>query len=235
VVLTLRVTGADLASREVLGSVELHQFAGTTRIGPAVFIPYDTSPAGGSATIHVPFLVPRYGATPEAVWRVTKVTAHDGAGPSRILRGDALAAYGAEFRVTQLVDADAPVLDGIALGAGQSPTVVDPGTGVTVRYLVTVSDPRAGVWKGRLVLAGPDGRQAVGRFAVASDGRHLTCGSGSLIDDIHDHVECDVPVDLPAGAPAGTWTVARVALIDQAENDRVVARPAAPAVSVTRG
>ena len=32
-----------------------------------------------------------------------------------------------------------------------------------------------------------------------------------------------------------TWTVARVALIDQAENDRVISRPAAPAVSVTRG
>lgn len=54
------------------------------------------------------------------------------------------------------------------------------------------------------MLAGPGGRQAVGRFAVASDGRHLTCGSGGLIDDIHDHVEGDVPVDLPAGAPAGT-------------------------------
>ena len=70
---------------------------------------------------------------------------------------------------------------------------------------------------------------------MASDGRHLTCGTAGLVDDFFDHVDCYVPVDIPAGTPAGTWTVARVVLTDQAGNTARVTRPAAPVVTVTHG
>lgn len=240
VVLSFTVTDADPTAVEISGSVEIQQFVGITTIGPPTTIPYDaqlmeTTPgAARRATVRMYFNVPRYGATAEAIWRVTKLTAHDGSGNSRTLKGRALAAFGAEFGVTQLVDADGPVLDRIALGPDQSAYVVDPGTGVTLDYRVTVTDLQAGFWKGRLVLAGPNDLRVISPFVVAFDGRHLTCGSDSLISDIYDHVECDVPVVIPAGTPAGTWTVARVALTDQAGNSVVIAQPAGPTVYVTR-
>lgn len=186
-----------------------------------------------AAAARLPFLIPQYGATRHAAWRLLKLTATDAMTGDVVVEGSAL--QDVKVGVTQRVDWARPTFHEVALWPGQSPTVADPGTGVTLEYGVTVSDLQAGVWKGRLVLAGPDGRQLESTFAVASDGRHLTCGTASLIDDIHDHVLCYAPVVVPAGTPAGTWTVARVDLTDQAENSTRISRPAAPSVTVTRG
>ncbi|MFG1608138.1 hypothetical protein [Actinoplanes sp. NPDC049265] len=235
VVLTWTVTDVDPAALEVSGSVELRQFAGATAVGATTFIPYDAVLVGvapgeaprATSRVHLP--VPRYGSTSEAVWRVTKLTAHDGNGNFRALRGDGVA----EFGVTQLVETDGPVLDQIALAPGQNAKVVDTGGGVTLDYRITASDLQAGLWKGRLTLAGPDGRRVSSLFSVASDGRHLTCGFGSLINNIYDRVECAAQVDIPAGTPAGTWTPARLALTDQAGNTRILNHLSGPAITVT--
>ena len=236
VVLTWTVTDVDPAALEVSGSVELRQFAGATAVGATTFIPYDavllgTAPGEtprATSRVHLP--VPRYGAVPEAVWRVTKLTAHDGNGNFRALRGAGVA----EFGVTQLVEADGPVLDRIALAPGQDAHVVDAGGGVTLDYRVTATDLQAGLWKGRLTLAGPDGQRIGADFAMASDGRHLTCGFGSLANNIYDRVECAAQVDIPAGTPPGTWEPVRLALTDQAGNTRVVNNPSGPAITVSR-
>jgi hypothetical protein len=236
VVLTWTVTDGDPAALEVSGSVELRQFAGGTAVGATTFIPYDavllgTAPGEtprATSRVHLP--VPRYGAVPEAVWRVTKLTAHDGNGNFRALRGAGVA----EFGVTQLVEADGPVLDRIALAPGQDAHVVDAGGGVTLGYRVTATDLQAGLWKGRLTLAGPDGQRIGADFAMASDGRHLTCGFGSLANNIYDRVECAAQVDIPAGTPPGTWEPVRLALTDQAGNTRVVNHPSGPAITVSR-
>jgi hypothetical protein len=235
---TLTVTDTNPAAVDVMGWVELRQFAGGATVGAPLQLRFfdpliETAPGVRTATMELDFAVPRYGTTPEAVWRVTRVYVLDGQ-VERTLRGDALAAFGAEFGVTQLVETDAPRLDGIALGPDQSPYVVDPGTGVTVDYRVTVTDLPSGFWKGRLVLDGPGDARLTTPFAVAWDGRHLTCGTGSLIPDVHDHVECAVDVAIPAGTPAGTWTVARVALTDRIGTTVTLTRPAGPAVYVTR-
>ena len=234
VVLTWTVTDADPAALAVSGSVELRQFAGATAVGATTFIPYDAVLVGSSpgeaprATSRVHLPVPRYGATPEAVWRVTKLTAHDVNGNFRALRGAGVA----EFGVTQLVEADGPVLDQIALGPAQATHVLDTGGGVTLDYRVTATDLQAGLWKGELTVAGPEGRRIGTRFSMSADGRPLTCGFGSLSNNIYDHVECAVQVDVPAGAPAGVWTPARLALTDQAGNTRVLNHPAAPKITV---
>jgi hypothetical protein len=229
-VLTFTAAGAHPDAREISGSVEMRQFAGASAVGPVTTVPYDAAlieAGSGSTTVRVFFGVPRYGATADAVWRITRLTARDDHGTERVLRGDGLPAFG----VTQLVDAGEPVLDQVALGPDQSPYVVDAGAGAQVDYRVVATDLQAGIWKGRLTVAGPDGVRVSAGFAVSSDGRHLTCGTSSLIDDIFDHVECSVPVVVTAG----TWTVARVALTDQAGNTRVVNRPEGPTVYVTRG
>jgi hypothetical protein len=237
VVLSWTVSDADPAALEVSGSVELRQFVGVTAVGATTFIPYDAVLVGSSpgeaprATSRVHLPVPRYGATPEAVWRVVKLTAHDGNGNFRALRGAGVA----EFGVTQLVEVDGPVLDQIALAPGQAGHVVDAGGGMTLDYRVTATDLQAGLWKGRLTLDGPDARRLTSPFSVASDGRHLTCGFGSLINNIYDRVECAVQVDVPAGTPPGVWKPARLVLTDQAGNSRVITRPSGPAIVVSRG
>ncbi|MFC3383783.1 hypothetical protein [Couchioplanes azureus] len=233
VVLTVDMTDTHPTAVEIMGTAEFRQFAGATPVGQPWKIPFDavltgTAPAR-SATASIYFRVPQYGATAQAAWRVTKITAHDGYG------NESAAKNPARLAVDQLVDGAGPVLDGIALAPGQPAEVVDPGTGVTVDYRVTVSDLQAGFWTGRLVLTGPDGLRIGTPFAIAFDGRHLTCGTASLIDDIHDRVECAVPVVIPAGTPAGRWTVTRVTLTDQADNSLAVSHPDGPAVSVTRG
>jgi hypothetical protein len=234
---SLTLTDTNPAAVEVMGWVELRQFAGGTEVGAPLRLRFfdpliETSPGVRTATISLGFAVPRYGTTPEAVWRVTRVNVLDGQ-VERTLHGDALAKFGADFRVTQLTETDAPQLDGIALGPGQSPNVIDPGTGVTVNYRVTATDLPSGLWKGRLILTGPNGARLTTPFAVAWDGRHLTCGS-DLIADIYDHVECSVDVAIPAGTPAGTWTVARVTLTDRLGTSANVARPTGPTVHITR-
>lgn len=226
VVLSFTVTDSDPAGHEISGSAEIRQFAGATAVGPAWAIPYDAVLTDAGAAVRMFMSIPQYGATTGAVWRVTRLTAHDAAGNHRTLRGDVLPEVG----VTQLADSGDPELDGIALGPGQSDVVTDPGGGATVDYRVTVSDPQAGFWKGRLILSGPGGQLVKTSFAVASDGRHLTCGTGSLIDDMYTEVECSVP----AVIPAGTWSVQRVTLTDQAGNTTIVHRPSAPVVLVTR-
>ena len=225
VVLSFTVTDADPDGREISGSAEIRQFAGDTAVGATWTIPYDAAISGSTAAIRMFIGVPQYGATPEAVWRVTKLTVRDTVGNFRTLRGEALPEVG----VTQRVDSADPQLDGIALGPGQSDVVTDPGDGAIVDYRVTVTDLQAGFWKGRIVLTGSGGQQAKASFAVASDGRHLTCGTASLIDDIYAEVECYVPVVIPAGV----WSVQRVALTDQANHTTIVNRPAAPVVTVT--
>ncbi|MCA2215833.1 hypothetical protein [Jidongwangia harbinensis] len=234
---SLTLTDTNPAAVEVMGWVELRQFAGGTEVGAPlrlrIFDPLlDTAPGVRTATIALSFPVPRYGTAPEAVWRVTRVDVLDGQ-IERTLRGDALAAFGAEFGVTQLVETDAPRLDDVTLGENQSPYVVDPGTGVRVDYRVTATDLPSGLWKGRLVLAGPGGARLTTPFAAVWDGRHLTCGS-NLIDGIYDHVECRVDVAIPAGTPAGTWTVARVTLTDRLGTSATITRPDGPTVYVTR-
>ncbi|WP_199509939.1 hypothetical protein [Nucisporomicrobium flavum] len=226
--LRFTVTGADPAASEISGAVWYAQFAGGRQIGPDTFVPYDAGVSGGGpVTIGVPLSVPQYGATGTAVWRPVKLTARDGYAGDLALEGAAL--EGAEVGVTQLVDSVRPVFHEVGLWPGQSPEVVDPGSGATVTYRVTVSDLQAGFWKGRLILAGPRGHRVESGFAVAFDGRHLTCGTDSLIEDVFDHVDCSVPVVVPAG----TWRVARVVLTDQAQNRTTVRRPAAPLVTVS--
>jgi len=229
--LRFTVTGADPAASEIHGSIWYAQYAGDRQIGPTEFAPYDNvDPRTGAARLSVH--VPQYGATRHAEWRLLKLTATDATSGAATVEGPALA--GVEVGVTQRVDSARPTHHVTTLWFGQSSRVVDPGTGVTLEYAVTVSDLQAGFWTGRLTLTGPDGRRARSAFTVASDGRHLTCGAASLVDDFFDHVLCHVPVDIAAGAPAGAWSVARVTLTDRAGNTTVVRRPAAPVVTVVR-
>jgi hypothetical protein len=232
--LSWTVTGIDPTAYEISGSYTFRQYVGTTAVGPAVVVPYDVSRSfpDASYVVHASIELPRFGSAAEASWRFVKLTARDTMGHEAALGA---AAIGVRIGVTQLVDAAAPVLDGVDLPPWQSADIVDTGSGATVEFFLTVTDLQAGIWKGRVVLGGPGGARATGTFAVASDGRHLTCGSGSLIDDVYDHVPCSVTVDVPAGAPPGTWSVVRVGLTDNANNTRRYARPAGPVVHLTRG
>jgi hypothetical protein len=232
--LSWTVTGIDPAAYEISGSYTFRQYVGTTPVGPAVVVPYDVTQSSPAPTlvVHESITLPRYGATPEASWRFVRLTARDAMGHERAIGA---AAIGVQIGVTQLADTAGPVLEGISLAPWQSADIVDTGAGATAEFFVTLTDAQAGVWKGRLVLGGPGGERAVGSFAVASDGRHLTCGSDSLIDDVYQHVPCSVPVALPAGATPGTWSVVRVGLTDNATNTIGNARPVAPVVHLTRG
>jgi hypothetical protein len=228
VALTWTVTdrAADVAG--IGGTVVLRQFVGSAPVGPARTVRYDleagTAPVyadsgdAASSTYKYTFVVPRYGSAPEAVWKVTRFTAKDDKGHSRTLSAPALARFGAQFAVTQLVDTAGPTADGVSLVVGQPSAVFDPGTGLTLKYDVMITDEGAGFWKGRLVVAGPGGKRIGVPFAVEDTGGWTrTCGEGQEVWDL-TWLSCEIAVVLPVGSPSGTWTVARLELTDNAGN-----------------
>lgn len=235
--LTWTITDRAARAQRVNGAVELRQFAGGEQIGRPRTVSYDLSwgsaQVGGSGTAQestyvYEFTVPRFASATETVWRVTKVTIADDVAHARTVRDPGPA----ELAVTQLVDAEGPIVQQLYTDFDQPHGVYDEGSGVTLRYRAQITDDSS-FKKGRLVLAGPGGIRLASTFQLTQSGSQWSCNGETAYDPTW--LTCPVSVVVPAGTASGTWRAARLDLTDIWDNVRTVTAPEGPApIQVSR-
>ncbi len=183
------------------------------------------------------FAVPQYAYAPTAQWVVTQVTAQDSQGETLDLAGAALNRFSGVLTAAELVDSTPPTYDSLAfpLVIGPSrPYVYDGGTTAgSSSYSLNGDDAQSGFWKGKLILLGPGGDtlSATFEYAFSPSDQVGYCGSALAFDDTS--AACQVAVTIPAGTPAGTWTISKLILWDNAGNRAVYSGLNALPVTVT--
>jgi hypothetical protein len=235
--LTWTITDRAAQAQRVNGAVELRQFAGDEQVGQPRTVSYDLdwgrAQVGGSGTAQestyvYAFAVPRYSSAAETIWRVTKVTIADDVAHARTVRDPGPAA----LAVTQLVDSEGPVAQQLYFDFDQPRGFYDDGSGVTLRYRAQIVDESA-FKKGKLTLAGPDGKRVASTFQLTQSGSQWSCNGEAAYDPTR--VTCPVSIAVPAGSPSGTWRVARLDLTDSWGNTRADTSPEGPApIQVSR-
>jgi hypothetical protein len=235
--LTWTIANRSAKAQRINGAVELRQFAGSEQVGQPRTVSYDLdggrSQVGGSGTAQEStyaynFAVPRYSSVAQAVWRVTKVTIADDVAHARTVRDPGPAA----LAVTQLVDAEGPVAEQLHVDFDQPLGLYDDGSGVTLRYRAQIVDESA-FRRGKLTLAGPDGRRLSSTFQLTQSGSQWSCNGETAYDPAW--VTCPVSIAVPAGSSSGTWRVARLDLTDSWGNTRADTSPEGPApIQVSR-
>lgn len=235
--LTWTITDRAAKAQRINGAVELRQFAGGEQVGQPRTVSYDLdwgrSQVGGSGTAQestyvYEFAVPRYSAAAETTWRVTKVTIADDVAHARTVRDPGPVA----LAVTQLVDTEGPVAQQLYFDFGQPRGFYDDGSGVTLHYRAQIVDESA-FRKGKLTLAGPDGKRLTSTFELTQRGSQWSCGGETAYDPTW--VTCSISIVVPPGSPSGTWRVARLDLTDSWGNTRADTSPEGPApIQVSR-
>ena len=229
--LTWTITDRAAKAQRINGAVELRQFAGDEQVGQPRTVSYDLdwgrAQVGGSGTAQestyvYEFAVPRYSSAAQTIWRVTKVTIADDVAHARTVRGPGPAA----LAVTQLVDTAGPVAEQLYFDFDQPRGFYDDGSGVTLRYRAQIVDESA-FRRGRLTLAGPDGKRLASTFQLTQSGSRWSCNGETAYDPTW--VTCPVSIAVPAGSPSGTWRVARLDLTDSWGNTRTDTSPEGPA------
>lgn len=232
VTLNWTVTDSNPDATDVAGDVYIRMAGKTpgTYIGQAYEGTYDLTGAltgdetgNGSGTAQdasysYSFAVPQYANSATARWVVTKVTAQDDQGAKLTLTGSGLSSFGAVLTATELVDSTPPTYDSLMFAdPNQRPYVYDNDVNGSMTYYLEVLDAQSGFWRGSITLEGPDGRSARGTFSMVysvTEGVELCNGTLSSLND----ALCTVTVTIPAGAAAGTWTVSKVSVTDNAGN-----------------
>ncbi|MFJ9350982.1 hypothetical protein [Streptomyces sp. NPDC101237] len=239
------VQDGDTAATDVLGSLTVQQVGTDGRLvgAPQALTfsfqpewPYQANPVDGtmaSAHYSYAFPVPQYAAQPSAQWAVVKAAARDDQGGTLAVGRQGLARYGAAFTATHLVDSTGPAYDQLGQVLDQPEYLYNADASVTARYRLNITDDQSGFFRGRLVLAGPQGATASGTFRLVpnTDGS-LQCGDYPGYDS-HD-VWCTVDVTIPAGAPAGSWSISRLSLTDASGTVSVSRRLSQDPVHVTQ-
>ncbi|MEU5789254.1 hypothetical protein ABZ754_16190 [Micromonospora purpureochromogenes] len=240
------VADTSTTATQVTGTTWLQQFTGATAVGPELPVRFTLTPDGTaqvsannggtvrSSSYSYEFVVPQYGPSASATWRITRITAQDDQGTTGSISGKALAKYDPHVAVTQLADSSAPDLESFGRAIGQQDAVYDDGSGVTLRYSTSISD-QTGFWKGSFVLAGPGGARITAPIELRDSGAYpLYCGTDSQIYDVA-WIWCDgLEAKVPAGSPSGTWTVEKVVVTDRAGNTREVTDVPASPIRVSR-
>ena len=233
VTLDWTVSDSDPAATDVAGDVEI-RMAGTmpgTYTGQSYRVTYDfnnsltgqnitsTSGTAQDASFSYQFAVPQYANAATAAWVVTKVTAQDDQGHTMTRSGSQLSPFKPSLTATQAVDSTAPSYDSLAFAnLNQRPYLYDNGVNVSIGYSFEVLDPQSGFWRGSIELSGPDGQTARATFTYTAQLAQGTAYCGTEFSPFDNDVLCDVSVTIPAGAAAGTWTVSRISLTDNAGN-----------------
>lgn len=225
VTLDWTVQDGDTAATDMLGSLTVQQVGTDGRLvgAPQALTfsfqpewPYQANPVDGtmaSAHYSYAFSVPKYASRPTARWAVVRAEAKDDRGGTLVLGRQGLARYGAAFTATHLVDSTGPTYEQLGQVLDQPEYLYNADASVTARYRLHITDDESGFFRGRLVLAGPQGATASGTFRLVpnTDGSQQ-CGDypGYGSQDVW----CTVDVTIPAGAPAGSWSVSRLRLTD---------------------
>jgi hypothetical protein len=167
------------------------------------------------------FTVPQYSFAATANWVVTDVTVKDDKGESLNLSGTALNRYSGVLTAKELVDSTPPTYDSLELPVAIGPSrpyVFVGSSGGSSSYFFNADDAQSGFWKGVITLVGPDGKTLSANFSdvFSVDNGVGNCGAGVVFDDTS--AECQPAVKIPAGTAAGTWTVSKLELWDNAGN-----------------
>ncbi|WP_422769537.1 hypothetical protein ACN28C_22655 [Plantactinospora sp. WMMC1484] len=245
--LTFTVHNGDDAAQDMYGTLLIQQ-AGPTR-GSYVGQTYEVdfrfnetwyakahwlSGTPQMSTYQYDFVVPRHAASTSARWLVTRFEARDERGGSLVVGPAVLRnEYGGKLTAETLVDSTAPSLSWGYLEPinGARPYAYVGGHEALLRYDLSLTDTESGFWKGSLILAGPDGHTAVGRFEADFHRADPHCGSYTA-NDPH-YPSCNVEVRIPADAASGTWRVTELALTDNAGNRGVVTDHGLESIEVT--
>jgi len=227
------VKDSNPAATTITGDVQV-RLAGAQRgtyLGQVYDIPFSlpgyapgltSSGTAQDSSYSYAFAVPQYSFASTAHWDVIQVTAQDDQGERLSLQGNGLNRYSGVLTATELVDSTPPTYDspGFPVVAGPSrPYVYNGGSGGSSSYSFNADDAQSGFWKGVLTLAGPGGKTLSAGFSYVYSvpDQVGACGSATVFDDTS--AACQPVVTIPPGAPAGTWTVSRLELWDNAGND----------------
>ena len=195
-----------------------------------------TSGTAQDSTYSYAFTVPQYGFATTAHWDVTQVSVRDDQGAKLSLSGNDLSKYSGTMKATVLADTTAPTYDslGFPVVIGPSrPYVYNGGSGGSSAYYFNADDAQSGFWKGVLTLAGPGGKTLSASFSdlYSIDNQYGTCGAGTVFDDTS--AACQPSVTIPPSAAAGTWTVTKLELWDNAGNHATFGNVNALPITVT--
>jgi hypothetical protein len=173
------------------------------------------------STYSYAFTVPQYSFAATAHWDVTQVIVQDDQHEKLNLSGTDLSKYADTLTAKELVDSTTPTYDSLAFPlvfGPPRPYVYNGGSGGSSSYYFNANDAQSGFWKGVLTLTGPGGQTLSANFSdlysVANG--YGTCGAGTVFDDTA--AQCQPAVTIPPSAPAGTWTVSKLELWDNAGN-----------------
>ncbi len=179
--------------------------------------------ASGTAqdsTYSYAFTVPQYSFAGTAHWDVTQVIVQDDQHEKLSLSSNDLNKFAGTLTATELVDSTAPTYDSLAFPASYFPLlyVYNGGSGGSVTYFFNADDGQAGFWKGVLTLTGPGGQTLSTSFSdvYSIANQYGMCGAGIVFDDTN--AGCEPAVSIPPSAAAGTWTVSKLELWDNAGN-----------------
>lgn len=191
-----------------------------------------------SSSYKATFVVPQYTSKRSAKWVVTSVDAQDSTGAALAASGTALSRFDHTDWVgaTETVDSTAPGYGYLALGSNYYPArpyVYVNGAPGEQTYDFTVQDQQSGFWKGTLTLAGPGGATIDTDFAYVQEPGQSSFDCGLLSGGTDQDLNCAVPVVFPVGTAAGTWTVSKVTVTDNAGNASVAGGLSALPVQVT--
>lgn len=182
------------------------------------------------------FAVPQYSFASTAHWDVISVTVKDDQGERLDLTGTALNRYSGDLTAKELVDSTPPTYDTlqfpVVIGPSR-PYIYDGSSGGTSSYYFNADDAQSGFWKGIITLVGPGGKRLSSSFQEVFSviNQFGMCGAGTVFDDTS--AECQPIVKIPAGTAAGTWTVSKLELWDNAGNHATYANLNALPVTVT--
>lgn len=241
------VRDSNAAATAISGDVKV-RLAGPqagTFVGQTLDIPFSltgfipgltTSGTLQNSSYSYSFTVPRYSFSVTAQWTVIQVIVKDDQGQRLNLTGNDLNRYSGVLTATELVDSTPPTYDSLGFPVVGGPSrryVFDGGSGGSSSYFFNADDAQSGFWKGVITLAGPGGKTLSSRFQEifsVANGVGM-CGAGVVFDDTS--AECQPSVTIPAGTPAGTWTVSKLALWDNAGNHATYANLNVLPITVT--
>jgi hypothetical protein len=226
------VRDSNTAATAISGDVKV-RLAGPqagTFVGQALDIPFSLTggitgltPSGTAqnSRYSYSFTVPQYSFSSTAQWTVIQVITRDDQGQRLNIAGNDLNRYSGVLTATELVDSTAPTYDSLGFSPVIDPSrpfIFDGDGGGSSSYFFNADDAQSGFWKGVITLTGPGGKILASSFQEVfsvANGFGM-CGAGIVFDDTS--AGCQPSVTIPAGIPAGTWTVSKLALWDNAGN-----------------
>jgi hypothetical protein len=233
------VTDSNPSATDVAGAVYI-RMAGShpgTYIGMPYEATYDLTgalntccvqgnPTGSvqDASFSYSFAVPQYANAATASWVVSQVTVQDDQGDTLTLAWPHLNRFHASLTATELVDSTPPTYDSLMLAnADERPYAYNNGVNGSITYYLEVLDAQSGFWQGRLTLHGPDGQTVHENFGVTYQPIQQAEFCGGTFDGygIINDALCTVTVTFPPGAAAGTWSVSKISITDNAGNTAV--------------